>query len=475
MFIRLALRTALAAAVLMSIAAAQAATYVYVSNADSRKISVLSLDLSKGELSPVQTLPVTGVVMPLAVSPDRKYLYASLRSEPFTVASFRIDPASGKLSAIGSNPLPDSMANIATDRSGRHLFAASYGGHKMSVGRIGADGAAGPASQVFPTGQNAHFVLTDPANRNLFVTNLGADAVMQWRFDAASGELTPNATPTFAARPKAGPRHLAFHPNGRFVYLLNELDAAVDVLAFDAAKGTLSSLQTVSTLPAGFSGKPWAADLHLTPDGHFLYTSERTTSTLAAFAVDANTGQLKLLSHTDTEKQPRGFNIDPSGRYLVAAGQLSHSITLYRRPRQRRAAEPALDAAGQEPELDRDRQPALSRTCASPSSAPGWRLRLTVRPDPGSGQGTPDGAGQRWNDRSEFGLVARAKAAGWPTPLMPGAPSPGMSGAECPGGLIPRPSRKACHLNTRRCSPPARRAPFPCTWSSCRPRFRASS
>ncbi|HMC14714.1 MAG TPA: beta-propeller fold lactonase family protein [Albitalea sp.] len=330
MSLRSVARPALLALAMMAGAAAQAATCVYVSNADSREISVLSLDLASGELSPVQTVPVTGTVMPLAVSPDRKFLYAALRSEPYTVASFRIDPASGKLTQIGASPLPDSMAYIATDRSGRHLFAASYGGHKMSVGRIGADGVAGPAAQVLPTGQNAHAVLVDPANRHLFVTNLGADAVMQLRFDAASGELTPNAPANFGARSKAGPRHMVFHPNGRVVYLLNELDAGVDVLAFDAGKGTLSLVQTLSTLPAGFNGKPWAADLHLTPDGRFLYTSERTTSTLAAFAVDPASGQLKLLSHADTEKQPRGFNIDPSGRYLIAAGQQSHAVTTYR-------------------------------------------------------------------------------------------------------------------------------------------------
>ena len=318
-----------AALLLTSAAMSQAATYVYVSNADSKDISVLSLDAASGELMPVQTIPVGGQVMPLAVSPDRKYLYASLRSQPFTAASFRIDAASGRLSVIGANPLPDSMASIATDRSGRHLFGASYGGHKMSISPIGSDGVAKEAAHVLPTGQNAHAVLTDPANRNLLVTTLGSDAVMQWRFDAASGQLTPNTPPTFNGRPKAGPRHLVFHPNGRYVYLLNELDASVDVLGYDAEKGTLTAVHTHSTLPAGFSGKAWAADIHVTPDGRFLYTSERTSSTLAAFAIDAASGQLKPIGHVPTEKQPRGFNIDPSGRYLVAAGQLSHALTVY--------------------------------------------------------------------------------------------------------------------------------------------------
>ncbi|HUG25636.1 lactonase family protein [Piscinibacter sp.] len=340
----------LSLAALLSPAMSHAATIVYIANADSKEISVLRLDPASGELVPVQTVPVGGQVMPLAVSPDRTHLYAALRSQPYTVASFRIDPASGRLAAIGSNPLPDSMASIGLDRGGRHLFAASYGGHKLSVSPIGADGVTGGALQVLPTGQNAHAVLIDPSNRHLLVTNLGSDAVMQLRFDAATGQLTPNAVPTYAGRAKAGPRHLVFHPNARFVYLLNELDASVDVLAFDGQAGTLSLVQTVSSLPGGFNGKPWAADLHLTPNGRVLYTSERTSSTLAAFAVDATSGRLKLLSHTPTEKQPRGFNIDPSGRYLVAVGQLSHAATVYRIDRETGALEALKShAVGQNP------------------------------------------------------------------------------------------------------------------------------
>ena len=323
------LRTVFAALAFVSAAMSQASTFVYVSNADSKDISVLLLDPTARDLLLVQTVPVNGQVMPLAVSPDKKYLYAALRSQPYSVASFRIDATSGKLSTIGVNPLPDSMAYIATDRTGRHLFAASYGGHKMSAGPIGADGVAQAATQVLPTGQNAHAVLVDPSNRHVFVSNLGSDAVMQMRFDASTGTLTPGTPPVFDGRSKAGPRHLVFHPNGRIVYLLNELDAGVDVLAYDPTSGSLSSIQTLSSLPAGFTGKPWAADLHLTPDGRFLYTSERTTSTLATFAVDPSSGRLKLLAHTPTEKQPRGFNIDPSGRFLVAVGQLSHAVTLY--------------------------------------------------------------------------------------------------------------------------------------------------
>ncbi|XXX75614.1 beta-propeller fold lactonase family protein [Sorangium sp. So ce134] len=307
----------------------RAATYVYVSNADSREISVLRLDTADGSLAPVQTVAVEGQAGPLAVSPDRRFLYIALRTEPYAVQSFAIDAASGQLTPLSKAPLPDGMAHIVTDRSGRHLFGASYHGHKTSVSPIGGDGAVGEPAAVLPTGRHAHGTLVDPSNRYVFVSTLGADAVVQWRFDAATGRLTPNEPPALPVRPQAGPRHLAFSPDGRFVYLLNELDASVDALAFDAARGTLSAVQSLSTLPEGFSGKPWAADLHLTPDGRFLYTSERTSSTLAGFSVDAQTGRLSLVSHTPTEQQPRGFRIDPSGRWLVAAGQLSHAARVH--------------------------------------------------------------------------------------------------------------------------------------------------
>lgn len=302
----------------------------YVSNADSREISVLSLDLATGAVQALQTVPVAGTVMPLALSPDRRFLYAALRSEPYAVVSFAIDRATGRLQSIGQSPLPDSMPALATDRSGRWLFAASYGGHKVSVGPIGANGLAGAAAQVLPTGKNAHAVVIDPDNRHLFVPTLGSDQVMQWRFDASAGTLTPNVPAAVDITKGAGPRHLRLHPNGRLAYLLDELDASVELLAFDAAKGTLAVKRRWSTLPAGFTGKPWAADLHLTPDGRFLYTSERTSSTLAMWSVDASNGDLTLLGHEPTEQQPRGFAIDPTGRWLLAVGQLSHGLSVYR-------------------------------------------------------------------------------------------------------------------------------------------------
>ena len=311
-------------------ACAGPSTFAYVANADSREISVLKLDRALGTLQTVQTMALSGVVMPLAISADKTRLYASLRSEPFGVASFSINPANGELTPQATAPLPDSMANIALDRSGRWLFGASYGGHKLSVSPIATDGAPAAATQVLATGKNAHAAVPDASNRFLFVPTLGSDQVMQWRFDAATGQLSPNTPAALATRPGAGARHLVLHPNGRHAYLLNELDAGIDLLDLDADAGTLAFRQSWSTLPPGFIGKPWAADLHLSPDGRYLVTSERTSSTLAIWAVQADSGALTLMGHQATEQQPRSFQIDPSGQWLVAVGQMSNTAALYR-------------------------------------------------------------------------------------------------------------------------------------------------
>jgi 6-phosphogluconolactonase len=313
---------------------ANAGTFVYVGSSDSQDITVLELK-ANGDLSPVATTAVAGPdkrggSLPMAVSPDKKFLFAGLRNEPFSVTTFAIDKKTGKLSPVGTGPLADSMAYISTDRTGKFLLAASYPGHKIAVSPIGANGVVGAAQQVIPTQPNAHCIMTDPTNRYVLHTSLGGDVIYQEKFDAKTGKLTPNDPPTVGVKAKSGPRHLVFSPTGKFVYLVDELDAAIYVFPWDASTGTLKKVVQVTTaLPAGFEGKPWAADIHATPNGKFLYASERTTSTLAAFSVDAKTGMLTAIGSFPTEKQPRGFNIDPTGRYLLAVGQLSNSLTSY--------------------------------------------------------------------------------------------------------------------------------------------------
>ena len=322
----------LATGLIMS--SASAATVVYVGNADSQNISVLELK-TNGDLAAIETVAVPGPAkpggsLPLAISPEKHRLYAGLRNEPYTAVTFDIDAKTGKLKLVGPGPLADSMAYLTVDRTGRFLLGASYGGNKVTVNAIGPNGVIAPAQQVVATEPNAHCIIVDPTNRYVLHTSLGGDVIYQQKFDAKAGKLTPNDPPTVSVKAKGGPRHLVFSPDKKFVYLLNELDAAIYVFPWDAATGTLKKeTQVASALPTGFDGKPWAADIHLTPDGKFLYASERTSNTIAGFRVDPKTGALTSLGSTATEKQPRGFNIDPSGRYLLAVGQLSNSMTAY--------------------------------------------------------------------------------------------------------------------------------------------------
>jgi 6-phosphogluconolactonase len=321
---------ALALALLGS-TAVQAATMVYVSNADSKDITVLTLDNKDGALKPVETVPVGGTVMPLALSPNHRFLYASLRSPPYSVSSFAIDQATGRLGLLSTVPLPDNMAYLSTDKTGRFLFGASYTGDKIAVNPIGPQGFVQPQPiDVIPTRKNAHSIVVDPSNSYVFASNLGGDIILQYKLDPISGHLAPNNPPFVETKHGAGPRHILFHPNGRFVYATDELDGTVNTYKFDPTTGTLTLLTSTSAVPAGFKGgEPATSDLHATPDGRFLYVAERTSSTLAAYRIDGETGALTLIGNTPTETQPRGFNIDPRGRFLLAVGQKSNGMTAY--------------------------------------------------------------------------------------------------------------------------------------------------
>ena len=310
--------------------AVHAATYVCVSNADSRDISVFRVDAQSGALASVETVPVGGTVMPMALSPDHNKLYAALRSEPYSVVTFAINPLDGRLIELGRAPLAQSMAYISVDGTGRYLLSASYGGNLLAVNRIGGDGVAGNVLQTVKTGPMAHAIRTSADNHYAFASVLGADAWLRLKFDSSNGELTEDANPAYSLPKGSGPRHFVFSPDRRFVYLIDELDGKLHALAFNASGDTVKPIQTISILPPGFAGKPWGADLHLTPDGRFLYTSERTSSTLSVYRVSTATGELTRVNTYPTEKQPRGFNIAPSGKYLFAVGQLSPTLSAYR-------------------------------------------------------------------------------------------------------------------------------------------------
>jgi 6-phosphogluconolactonase len=326
-------------------------TYVYVSNADDGDIGVYDLQPG-GKLRVLARAPAVKPVMPLAVSPDRRHLYAAIRSRPFSVLTYAIDAGCGALEKLSSAPIPDSYPYISTDRTGRHLFGASYGGNLVGVHPIEEGGRVGEALQVMPVGRNAHCIVIDHANRYVFVSTLGTDQVFQFVFDASTGRLQANTLPVLQLKAGTGPRHMVFSNDNRFLYLLSELVGTVTTLALDAASGLLCERGSESILPPdtplrpgmprGGVGSPsssqaqrdtsndiWASDLHLGPDNRFLYAAERTGSTLSFLGVDAASGKLTRLGSIPTEKQPRGFAIDPTGKYLVVSGEKSDTISVY--------------------------------------------------------------------------------------------------------------------------------------------------
>jgi 6-phosphogluconolactonase len=334
---------------LMTIAAAtQAATFVYVSNAEDGTIGTYTLQ-ADGTLEPGARAAAGNVVMPMAVSPDKRFLYAAIRSKPFAVMTYAIDKKTGELAKQSGAPLAESYPYIAVDKTGGVLLGASYGGHQVGVNLIGKDGKVSDPKQVIPTARNAHSIVTDQSNRYVFVPHLGTDQIFQFKLDAKAGTLASNTPAVVQMKAGTGPRHIVVSRDNKFAYLLNELTGTVTTLALDAKTGLLTEQGSASVLPADTKlvpGAPrgpvapgvtprdvstdiWASDLHLTPDGRYLYAAERTSSSLGAFSVDRDTGKLTFLSSTPTEKQPRGFAIDPKGKYMVVSGEKSETISVY--------------------------------------------------------------------------------------------------------------------------------------------------
>jgi 6-phosphogluconolactonase len=349
--------TRLALALLFAIGAtsvSMAKTFVYVSNAQDGNIDAYSMDTSTGALTPLGKTEAGKLVMPMTVSPSKKHLYAVIRSQPPRVLTYAIDPATGALAQKASAPLPDSMPYVSTDRTGRYLFTASYGGDKLAVSPIGENELVEKeAIQVIATGRNAHAILPDRSNKFVYATTLGANQVLQFTFDDKTGKLTPNEPPAVSPDAGHGPRHMAFSPDNKNLYVLNELSGHVTQYAIDAAKGTLTLVESIASVPAEAGlvwGAPqapagtapaaaapkddkpkiWAADIQITPNGKFLYSTERTTSKIALFAVAPGTGKLAYVANFATETQPRGIKIDPGGQYLVASGEKSDRLSVYK-------------------------------------------------------------------------------------------------------------------------------------------------
>jgi 6-phosphogluconolactonase len=258
------------------------------------------------------------------------------------VSAFAIDLRTGTLEFLnkqlthGTDP-----CHVVVDQHRKYVFVANFMSGSVCVLPVRDDGSLGEACDVVQhhgasidprrqSGPHAHSVTLDAANRFAFVPDLGLDKLMIYRFSSKLGKLEPNSVPWIEVKPGAGPRHLSFHPRGRFACLVNELDSTVAALEYDDGRGSFAHLQSVSALPGTFAGESTCADIHIHPSGGFVYTSNRGHDSIVIHRIDPVSGKLSYVAHEPTQgKTPRSFGIDPIGRFLVAANQDSDSVVTF--------------------------------------------------------------------------------------------------------------------------------------------------
>lgn len=312
----------------------------------SQGIYAFRFDLESGALTPLGVAAETDNPTYVTFAPSGKVLYATNEiyryegAETGTVSAFAVDAATGRLTLLnrvvahGTGP-----CHAVVDRSGRALLVANFGSGSAAVFPLAPDGSLREASAVVQdtgSGPNprqatphAHAFNLTPDNRLALVSEFGTDRLAVYRFDATAGTLAPAAPAHVALKPGSAPRHLAFHPDAKTAYSLNEIDSTIAVLRYDAARGTLEPVQTLSTLPAGFTGRNTAAEVIVHPSGKFLYASNRGHHSIAVFAIDAD-DRLQLLTHVPCGgRTPRGYAVDPSGRWLITANQDTHNLAVF--------------------------------------------------------------------------------------------------------------------------------------------------
>lgn len=311
----------------------------------SEGIYLYRMNLATGEMERQSTAQSSNPSF-LAIDPSRKFLYAANESGQFLgkkgggVTAFAIDQTTGALSKLNEVGSPGVPCHVSVHPSGKFVLAANYGGGNIVMYPVRADGRLEEASDVAQhtgkganpkrqEGPHAHSVMLDAAGQYAFAPDLGIDKVMIYKVDAVKGKLISNGA--LETKPGAGPRHFDFHPTGNFAYVINELDSTLMACAYDKAKGSLKELQTVTTLPRGFTSENYPADIHVHPSGKFVYGSNRGHNSIVAFAIDQRTGRLRLIGHESTfGKWPRNFGIDPTGQFLLAANQNSGLVASFR-------------------------------------------------------------------------------------------------------------------------------------------------
>jgi 6-phosphogluconolactonase len=325
---------------------------VYVgtyTDGESEGIYRFTLDPLSGETTPPELAAPTSNPSFLALHPRGGFVYAVNETDDFrgertgAVSAFAIEPGSGTLRPLNQQPSQGAHpCHLLIDEAGKNVLVANYTSGTLAVLPIRPDGSLGAPTDVQvhhgsgpnasrQEGPHAHGLAFDPAGRHVLAADLGADRVFAYGFDGAAGTLAP-LEPSAMPEPGSGPRHVAFHPSGRFVYAINELLSTVSLFRYPAGEGEWRPEQTVSTLPDGFQGKSSTAELLLSPDGRFLYGSNRGHDSLAVFSVDSTTGRLSPMGHVPVGgRTPRHFTADPTGRWLLVANQGSDGVVVLRR------------------------------------------------------------------------------------------------------------------------------------------------
>ena len=309
----------------------------------SEGIYIYQFNTKTGDFTPLSI--AKGIDNPsfLAISPDHRFLYSGGSKKGDSIHAFAIDKQTHFLTLLNTQSLGTGLGatHLELDKTGKWLFVANYFSSTISVLPVEAEGTLGELAQTIqlegksinPTRQDKshiHSSNISPDNQYIFAPDLGTDKIMTYRFDVKTGKLTEGVPPFTQTAAGAGPRHFTFHQNGKFAYSIQELDATI--MGFNYKNGVLTPFQTIKTLPDDYAGLKWSADIHISPDGKFLYGSNRAHESLTIYKINKKTGQLTWVAHQNVNgKTPRNFAIDPTGRFVLVANQDSDNITIFKR------------------------------------------------------------------------------------------------------------------------------------------------
>lgn len=322
------------------------AFHMFVSLQDDNRIARFLMDPENGKLEEIGVVEVPGGPAPLAINPGGTALYVGQRTR-LLLSSYAIDQSTGDLTPTGSVDLGGEPCYLSTDHTGRHVLSAYYQAGRCAVHPINDSGAVGgAATEWLETNSGAHCFQTDPSNQYAFLPHIATgsgglpllppgrqeavNAIYQYKFDAATGRLTPNDPLVIKPDGEDGPRHYRFHPTKDLVYVSNEQGGSVTVYALDSSKGTLTAVQKVSTLPDDYKGRRLCSQIQIHPSGTHLYVGNRGHNSIASFSTDEITGALTPTGWAEVDPVPRAFGLDPTGHFLYVTGLDTGNMTCFR-------------------------------------------------------------------------------------------------------------------------------------------------